>query len=69
MGRFQVAAWVRIEDCSMDYAVFGDEVEFRVGGQMDGMDIVFTEPGLERLVTQGERALRELRANQGDAGE
>lgn len=53
----------------MDYAVFGDEVEFRVGGQMDGMDIVFTEPGLERLVAQGERALRELRANQGDVGE
>ncbi|MGI8306209.1 hypothetical protein [Saccharopolyspora hattusasensis] len=68
MGRFQVAAWVRIEDCSMDYAVFGEEVEFHVGGQLEGMDIVFTEPGLERLVTQGERALRELRANQGDVG-
>ncbi|QIZ38965.1 hypothetical protein [Saccharopolyspora sp. ASAGF58] len=69
MGQFQVAAWVRIEDCSMDYAVFGDEVEFRVGGQLDGIDIVFTETGLERLVTQRERALRELRTNQGDVGE
>jgi hypothetical protein len=64
MGELRVAAWVRIEDCSMDYAVFGDEVEFRVGGQLDGMDIIFTELGLERLVTQGERALRELRAKQ-----
>lgn len=53
----------------MDYAVFGDEVEFRVGGQLDGIDIVFTETGLERLVTQRERALRELRTNQGDVGE
>lgn len=62
MSGCQVAAWVRIEDCSMEYAVFGDEVEFRIGGQLDGMDIVFSEQGLERLVSQGQAALRELRA-------
>ncbi|GAA4615510.1 hypothetical protein GCM10023108_24470 [Saccharopolyspora hordei] len=45
MSGCQVAAWVRIEDCSMEYAVFGDEVEFRIGGQLDGMDIVFSEQG------------------------
>ncbi|MGP4020279.1 hypothetical protein [Saccharopolyspora sp. 5N708] len=64
MGDLKVAAWVRIEDCSMEYAVFDDEVEFRVGGQLDGLDLVFTEQGLQTLVTHGERALRELRARQ-----
>lgn len=47
----------------MKYALVDDEVEFRLGGQVDGMDIVFTELGLERLVSQGEQALRELRAS------
>ncbi|MDA3645368.1 hypothetical protein LZ318_10655 [Saccharopolyspora indica] len=52
----------------MEYAIFGDEVEFRLGGQVDGMDVVFTEEGLERLVSQGERALRELRADRTPVG-
>ncbi len=52
----------------MNYAVFGDEVEFRVGGQLEGMDIVFTERSLERLLTQGEQAVRELRAGLGHGG-
>jgi hypothetical protein len=64
MGQLRVAAWVRIDDCSMDYTVFDDEVEFRVGDRLDGMDLVFTEQGLERIVLQGEQALRELRASQ-----
>ncbi|MBP2324621.1 hypothetical protein JOF56_005006 [Kibdelosporangium banguiense] len=59
----QVGAWVKIEgECEIEYRVTGDEVEFSFGGRMNGFDILATERGLDRLLTAGNEALREMRS-------
>ncbi|MEV0053218.1 hypothetical protein AB0H34_22285 [Saccharopolyspora shandongensis] len=57
MRRVEVGAWVRIDDCPLEYSVIRDEIEFRVGDGCDGLDLVFTERGLANLLAEGADAL------------
>jgi hypothetical protein len=58
----ETSAWVKINDCSIEYKVFAELVEFRIGGHLDGFDLVATERGLASLVSASVAALEEMRA-------
>lgn len=61
MSAVETSAWVKIGDCSIEYDVFCDQVEFRFGGS-GGFDLVATERGLVSLLSAGTSALDALRA-------
>ncbi|MFD9895402.1 hypothetical protein [Amycolatopsis sp. NPDC058986] len=58
----EVSAWVRIDNCGIEYRLCDGAVEFSLGGRMDGFQFDATERGLEQLVETGSQALRALRA-------
>ncbi|MGH3621420.1 MAG: hypothetical protein ACRDQ5_06465 [Sciscionella sp.] len=61
-----VSAGVIVEDdCSIDYHLCGDQVEFELGGQ-HGFDLLITEEGLHKLITTASEALAELQAQDQD---
>jgi hypothetical protein len=62
MSGVKVGTWIEIEYCSIDYSVYGDEVEFQIGEGPDGVCVIATENGLANLVTKGTEALQAIRA-------
>ncbi|GAA4530743.1 hypothetical protein [Amycolatopsis samaneae] len=57
----EIATWVRIDECGIEYRLCGDVVEFSLGGTSDGFQFDTTERGLELLLESGTQALHALR--------
>ncbi|MGI8306865.1 hypothetical protein [Saccharopolyspora hattusasensis] len=66
MSDVDVTACAWIDNCAISYTICGDEVEFRVGGDLDGFCLTTTETGLETLVAKSTAALNALRAEHSD---
>ncbi|MEV0054447.1 hypothetical protein AB0H34_28575 [Saccharopolyspora shandongensis] len=62
MSDVDVTACAWIDRCSINYTICGNEVEFRLGGDLDGFYLTTTETGLENLVAKTTAALNTLRA-------
>ncbi|MFI0466852.1 hypothetical protein ACH347_22455 [Saccharopolyspora sp. 5N102] len=67
MGDVEVTACAWIDHCSIDYTICGNEVEFRLGGDLDDFYLTTTETGLENLVAKSTAALNALRTAHSDA--
>lgn len=52
-------------DCSLDYHVCGDTVEFDWGGRR-GLNVLITEDGLRNLIDTASDALTAMRTDQRD---
>ncbi|MGI8310383.1 hypothetical protein [Saccharopolyspora hattusasensis] len=66
MGDVDVKACAWIDRCSINYTIYDDEVEFLLGGNLDGFYLTTTETGLENLVAKSTAALNALRAAHDD---
>lgn len=63
-----VDSWAKVEgDCEIECEVVGDETQFRFGGRRTGLDLIFTEEGLENMAEKCTEALRQLRAQEPEA--
>lgn len=59
----EVESWAKVEGhCAIECDVVGDEVQMRLGDRSSGLDLIFTEEGLENMVDKCSGALREIRA-------
>ncbi len=59
--RVSMGTWIAIDADHIHYNVCRDEVEFEIGGQGSGAELVATETGLATLIDRGTAALTELR--------
>ncbi|WP_223839490.1 hypothetical protein [Saccharopolyspora pogona] len=66
IGDVDVTACAWIDRCSINYTIYGEEVELRLGGNLDGFYLTTTETGLENLVAKSSAALNALRAAHDD---